>query len=112
MVGYAHADADAEFSCIRAKLSKNDEETMQELLSLLPNSQHMATMYNVKSLLELHIPNISQLILPLHYKFLKFGNDVHACFKGRHDNPWILLNSQFLKGRPTENPDILIPDFY
>lgn len=110
-VGHTHEDIDAAFSKISTKLQKSDAETLPDLIHLLPNSQLISEMLDIKSYLNDHINKINYITDPLHYKIARSGNKVNVFFKGQQHRPWKLLKGSFLKSAPSGKPTVLEPNF-
>ena len=68
MVGHTHEDVDANFSHIVAALRKTDVKTTDEFRKLLPNSDEIKYMYDVKGWLEKHLNPLKKHTQPLHFK--------------------------------------------
>lgn len=111
IVGHTHEDVDAGFSKISEKLRRNDVQTVDELLNILPNSEVIKTLYDVKTWLEPHISNIQHITQPLHYKFTRMDDKTRISFKGLHTDDWRLLDGNFLHSIPKGKPKCVEADF-
>ena len=97
MVGHTHEDVDAHFSHIASALRKTDVETTDELLKLLPNSNEIKFMHDVKGWLEKHLNPLKKHTQPLHFKISKVSKDVKISYKGKVDQRWKVLKDSFFK---------------
>ena len=68
---HTHEDVDAGFSNISRKLRTNDCESLDELETILPSSNHFTHMFDVKAWLDVHLVDIQKQTQPLHSTFTK-----------------------------------------
>ena len=106
MVGHTHEDVDAHFSHIAAALRKTDVETKEDLLKLLPNSQEVTHMFNVKSWMENYINPLKKHTQPLHFKVAKIDEGVKISYKGKVNQRWKVLKESFFK---KQRDTVIIP---
>lgn len=118
MVGHTHEDVDAQFSQISSALRKKDCETLDDLLDLLPNSQTLTHIFNVKEWLNSHLNPLTKHTEPLHYKFKRVDNDIIITYKGKESQQWRSLGCSFFKTQtsdkmslPEGQPALLQEDF-
>ena len=103
-MGHTHEDVDAGFSKISQKLRTNDCETLDELEKLLPNSNHLTHMFDVKAWLDGHLVDIQKHTQPLHFKFTKDEKNIQTWYKGTQDQPWKRMPTSLFKtdnGKPS-----------
>ena len=75
-VGHTHEDVDAAFSKVADQLRKRDVETVEDLLNMLPKSEMLGTMFDVRNWLEPEISTLMGVSSPLHYKFESVNDEV------------------------------------
>lgn len=93
MVGHTHEDIDACFSKVSDILRRNDAETLDDLVNLLPKVKYV---FDVRSWLEDNIHDVRKHTPPLHCKFKNSGHVVEAYYKGKHDSAWKYLEGGLL----------------
>lgn len=91
MVGHTHEIIDACFSKVSDILRRNDAETLDDLVNLLPNITNIKYVFDVRSWFEDNILDVWKHTQPLHYKFKNSGHVVEAYYKGKHDSAWKYL---------------------
>lgn len=96
MVGHTHEDIDACFSKVSDILRRNDAETLDDLVNLLPNVTNIKYVFDVRSWIEDNIRDVRKHTQPLHYKFKNSGHVVEAFYKGKHDSAWKNLDGGLL----------------
>ncbi|XP_053381316.1 uncharacterized protein LOC123543812 [Mercenaria mercenaria] len=110
-VGHTHEDVDAAFSKISEKLKVKDAETIPQLVNIIPDSEELDNMFNVKTWLEPCFNDISQISKPLHFKFYNYDGTTRTCYKGIHTEPWQTLDFNVLAYTPKGQPDKLEPKY-
>lgn len=96
MVGNTHEQIDACFSKVSDILRRNDAETLDDRVKLLPNVTNIKYVFDVRSCLEDNILDVRKHTEPLHYKFKNSGHVVEAYYKGKHDSAWKYLDGGLL----------------
>ena len=97
MVGHTHEDVDAHFSHIAAALRKTDVETLDDLVTLLPNSKIIDYMFDAKQWLENYLNPLKKHTQPLHFKISRVDNNIKICYKGKVNQKWKILKESFFK---------------
>lgn len=67
MVGHIHEDIDARFSKVADKLRRNDAETLDDLVALLPSVTVINYVYDVRTWIQDSICDLRKHTRPLHY---------------------------------------------
>ena len=110
-VGHTHEDVDAGFSKIAGELKEKDVETGDDLLKLMPNSENVNNMLDIKELLEPYLNSVSRHINQHHYKFAKVDSDITVFYKVKSDIEWQEQDLPFLARSPTGKPKLLKSDY-
>lgn len=96
MVGHIHEDIDARFSKVADKLRRNDAETLDDLVALLPSATVINYVYDVRTWIQDSICDLRKHTRPLHYKFRSNDAILETFFKGKYDSPWKKLEGGML----------------
>lgn len=96
MVGHTHEDIDACFSKLADKLRRNDAETLDDLIALLPSVTVINYVYDVRTWIQDSICDLRKHTRPLHYKFRSNDAIVETFYKGKYDSPWKKLEGGIL----------------
>ncbi|XP_061193023.1 uncharacterized protein LOC133201246 [Saccostrea echinata] len=88
MVGHTHEDIDACFSKVADKLRRNDAETLDDLIELLPNVKVINFIYDFRTWIQNSICDLRKHTRPLHFKFRSNESLVETFYKGKYDSPW------------------------
>lgn len=96
MVGHTHEDIDARFSKVADKLRRNDAETLDDLVALLPSVTVINYVYDVRTWIQDSICDLRIHTRPLHYKFRSNDAILETFFKGKYDSPWKKLEGGML----------------
>lgn len=97
MVGHTHEDVDAQFSKIASSLQTTGCDTLDDLMSLLPSSEFVDHMFNVKGWLDEHLNQVSKHTEPLHFKFVRRDNKLYNYYKGKNKECWKEMENSFFK---------------
>ena len=109
-VGHTHEDVDAAFSRISEKLRKTDVPTLDDLISILPRSEALSNVYDVKTWLNSHVNDPEFHTKAHHYKWESNSQGVFLYFKGNMDDPWETSKDTFLLSGPRGKPKPLKSD--
>lgn len=96
MVGHTHEDIDACFSKVADKLRRNDAETLDDLIALLPSVTVINYVYDVRTWIQDSICDLRKHTRPLHYKLRSNDAIVETFYKGKYDSPWKKLEGGIL----------------
>ena len=80
-------DVDVGFSKISRKLRTNDCETLDELETILPSSNHFTHIFDVKAWLDVHLADIQKQTQPLHSTFTKDEKNIQTWHICTQDQP-------------------------
>lgn len=86
MVGHIHEDIDSRFSKVADKLRRNDAETLDDLVALLPSVTVINYVYDVRTWIQDSICDLRKHTRPLHYKFRSNDAILETFFKGKYDS--------------------------
>lgn len=108
MLAHTHEDIDACFRKVSDIPRRNDAETLDDLVNLLPNVTGIKYVFDVRSWIEDNIRDVRKHTQPLHYKFKNSGHVVEAFYKGKHDSAWKNLDGGLLVRNQHLNSHLLI----
>ena len=109
-VGHTHEDVDAAFSRISEKLRKTDVSTLDDLVNVLPRSEHLSNVFDVKKWLDTSVADPEFHTEPHHYKWESSSQGVSLYFKGNKGDQWESSEDNFLLSVPRGKPKPLKPD--
>ena len=109
-VGHTHEDVDAGFSRIGEYLRRNDAETLPDLVNLIPNSELLTDMFDIKSWLEPHLNIVSKHTAQHHFKFSKHSGNTLVFYKMHQAEEWLQQENTYLANIPKGKPNILRRD--
>ncbi|XP_045163687.2 uncharacterized protein LOC123528008 [Mercenaria mercenaria] len=110
-VGHTHEDVDAGFSRIWEFLRRKDAETLEDLTNLLPNSELLNDMLDIKAWLEPHLNIISKHTVQHHFKFSKVSGETVVEYKLHQAEEWVKQDVTYLNSVPKGKPNILKQDY-
>ena len=111
IVGHTHEDVDAGFSKISEKLRRNDAETLDSLIDLLPKPALLDQLFDFKAWVDPYFSIIEAISEPLHYKINRVADSVKVYCKGLHNQEWITMDYMVLSQKPKGKPKTVRPDF-
>ena len=74
-----------------------DCETLDELDNLLPNSNNVTHMFNIKAWLDGHLVNMQTHTQLLQLKIMKNEENIRTWYKGTQDQPWKKMQTSLFK---------------
>lgn len=120
-VGHTHEDIDQFFSTISQTLRHREAVTYEELLHVLPNSNKINHLFDIKSWIEPYVVDIKQHSKPLVFKFRKDlinPNKVNMFYKKGINKKWHYFQPGMFKTdmqgnilRPKGDPKLLSPNY-
>ena len=110
-MGHTHEDVDAAFSKVSQQLKSVDVETLPDLYKILPESEEIGQIFDVKTWMTPYLSDVEKISFPLHYKFEKDGERVKLSYKGPHYTEWISVEESILSNKPPGKPKTVKQDF-
>jgi hypothetical protein len=87
-------------------------EVITDLLAILPNSELLNNIFDVKSWLSPEIKNLVGVSEPLHFKFERsVSGIINIFYKGQHNSKWIVTEETLLMSIPKGEPARIMPDY-
>lgn len=103
MLSHTHEDIDACFRKVSDIPRRNDAETLDDLVNLLPNVTGIKYVFDVRSWLDGNIRDVRKQTQHLHYRFKNSGHVVEAYYKGKHVSAWRNLDGRLFRRNQHKN---------